>query len=177
MSANDPQINKALSGMNPEFPMIYDSRRKMILLTLKTGELSLNMGMIIRIDSNTLEIYDFKKAISGTQGIIAFQEPFSKLFIIYHTSTPVTSSHLFVDLVDDAGSLQRVEGALIDNFDGLNALAINSTGTLVAMANTCITGFCENGAGINLIDVSTHKVLPKLKSDFIGFQPSLVYFK
>lgn len=177
LAAKDPQISKTLQGMNPEFPMIYDSRRKMILLTLKTGEIPLNMGMIIRIDPNTLEIFDFKQAITGTQGIIAFQEPFSKLFIIYHTSTPVTSSHLLVDLVDDAGSLQRVEGALIDNFDGLNALAINSAGTLVAMANTCITGVCVNGAGISLVEVATHKILPKLKSDFIGFQPSLVYFK
>lgn len=176
LAVKDPEMIMAAPGMNPEFPMIFDSHRNMLLLTLKSGEIPFQMGMIIRINLDTLEIYDFKKAISGSQGIIAFQKPFSKLFIIYHTSTPVTSSHLFLDLVDESGNLQRHEGALIDSFDGLNSLSINSKGTLIAMTNTCITGYCVNGAGVNFVEVATHSLLTKINSDFIGFQPSSVYF-
>lgn len=173
----DPKTHSALPGIEPRFPMVLDTKRNKLLVTLK-GERPLNTGMIIRIDPETLEIYDFKKANAGFQGVLAFQEPFSKLFIIYHTSTPTTSSHLFVDLVDEDGTLTSASNrSLVDAFDGQDALAINQSGTLVAMANTCVSGLCLNGAGLSFVEVATNKVFPKLPADQIGFAPTLVHFK
>lgn len=76
--------------------------------------------------------------------------------MIYHTSTPTTSSHLFDYRITAADELEPTDGgAIVDAFDGIDALAINEAGTLVAMANTCVTGFCIGGAGISFVDAAT----------------------
>lgn len=75
----------------------------------------------------------------------------------------MTSSHLFVIDVADDGGLTDGNGnhALVDAFDGIDALAVHSTRDLVAMANTCAIGFCIGGAGINFIDGRSRTVLAK----------------
>lgn len=166
-----------LGGLEPDFPIAWDRRRGHLVVSC-AGVRPSNTGMLVRVDLATLAVHDVKRAASGFQGAGAFGEPFSKLFVIYHTSTPTTSSHLFVDLVADDGALTPAGGGtLIDTFDGNDALAINRSGTLVAMANTCLTGFCTNGAGVSFVDTATSTVLPKLLADQIGFEPMLVQFR
>jgi hypothetical protein len=173
----DPRTNETISGLGPDLPMVHDTRRNHIFVSA-TGNRPSNTGLIARIDPATLTVRDVKKAESGFQGAVVSRAPFDELFIIYHTSTPTTSTHLFSEHVRDDGTLESERpGALLDAFDGMDALAINTSGTLVAMANTCITGFCVNGAGVAFVDARTRTILPKLKSDTIGFAPVFVLFK
>lgn len=163
-------------ALNPDFAMAYDAKRDLIIVSA-AGVRPSNTGMMLRIEPATLAIHDVEKAASGFQGMSVIGEPYDSLFVIYHTSTPTTSSHLFVDKVAPDGTLTpEGGGTLVDAFDGIDALAINQTGTLVAMANTCVTGFCIGGAGVSFIEAKTRKVLPKLLKDVIGFEPSAVQF-
>jgi len=176
LEVQDPTSGAMMPGLEPAFAMAWDAKRNKVFVSL-AGVRPSNTGMLIRIDPETLAVHDFKRARAGFQGAVAFGEPFSKLFVIYHTSTPTTSSHLFVDLVAEDGKLTSAGGGtLVDTFDGLDALAINNGGTLVTMANTCLTGFCTTGAGLSFVDATTSAVLPKLLADQIGFEPMMVRF-
>jgi hypothetical protein len=164
-----------LDGLNPDFALVHDARRGHLYVTC-AGVRPSNTGVLVRIDTATLAVHDRIPAESGWQGIVAFAEPFETLFMLYHTSTPTTSSHLFAFSVDDSGALADATegGAIVDAFDGLDALAINDSGTLVAMANHCLVGFCIGGAGINFIDVATREKQPKLLKATLGFEPVIV---
>lgn len=176
IAVQDPKNASRASGIDPEFSMAIDDRRKMLLVAMK-GERPVDTGMLVRIDLNSFEIFDFKKAQAGFQGAFVFQDPFSRLFMIYHTSTPTTSSHLFSNEVKEDGTIVATPKALIDAFDGQDAISINKKGTLVAMANTCITGVCVKGAGLSFVEVETNQVFPKLLDQEIGFQPAFVHFQ
>jgi hypothetical protein len=165
-----------LEGLEPDYDLVHDTRRGMLYVTC-AGVRPINTGMLVRIDTATLAVHDRIKAESGWQGIVQFADPFETLFMIYHTSTPTTSSHLFAFSVDEAGTLSDADatgGAIVDAFDGLNALSMNADGTLVAMANHCLVGFCVGGAGINFIDVATQTKQQKLLKAELGFEPALI---
>lgn len=165
-----------LDGINPDFDLVHDARRGQLYVTC-AGVRPSNTGVLVRIDLATLTIHDRIAANSGWQGIVAFGDPFETLFIIYHTSTPTTSSHLFSYSVAEDGTLEKSSsGTIVDAFDGLDAVSLNESGTLVAMANHCLAGFCIGGAGINFIDAATAKKLPKLLAAQLGFQPVIVAF-
>lgn len=172
------QSPEGLTGIEPDLDMVHDAQRGQLYVTA-LGQRPSNTGGLFRIDTRAQppRLLDGKRAESGFQGIALLAAPWEKAFIIYHTSTPTTSSHLFDFTVAADGTLTSIDGpALVDTFDGLDALAMNAGGTLVAMANTCITGFCVRGAGIAFVDVETSEVLPKLLKDKIGFEPSVVQF-
>lgn len=165
-----------LDGINPDFDLVYDPRREQLYVSC-AGVRPSNTGVLVRIDVATLTIHDRIAASSGWQGIVGFGEPYERLFIIYHTSTPTTSSHLFSYAVADDGALTgSSDGTIVDAFDGQDVLALNESGTLVAMANHCLAGFCIGGAGINFIDATTKQKLPKLYAAQLGFQPVIVAF-
>lgn len=165
-----------LVGLNPDFPMTFDAKRRMVVVTA-AGDRPSDTGMLVRIDVDSLTIHDAERANAGFQGAVAFAEPFDRLFVIYHTSTPVTSSHLFANLVAADGTMQYGNSTLVDAFDGQDALAIDADGLFVAMANTCVAGFCIGGAGVSFVDTHTGTVLPKLMADQIGFEPTIVQFR
>jgi len=165
------------SGLEPDLPMVLDTKRNQVFVTA-LGDRPRDTGMLFRINVADLTIHDVKKAESGFQGAISFREPFSDFFMIYHTSTPTTSTHLFTGSVDNAGKLDvPAQKTLVDAFDGLDAMDINQRGTLVALANICATGFCIKGAGVNFVDAKSKAVLPKLLAAQIGFEPEMVVFK
>ena len=167
-----------LEGLEPDFDLVHDTRRGILYVTC-AGVRPINTGTLVRIDTATLAVHDRIRADSGWQGIVQFTDPFEILFMIYHTSTPTTSSHLFAFSVDDAGALHDADptrGALVDAFDGLNALSMNADGTLVAMANHCAAGFCVGGAGINFLDVATQQKHQKLLKAELGFEPVIIEF-
>jgi hypothetical protein len=167
-----------LEGLEPDFDLVHDTRRGILYVTC-AGVRPINTGTLVRIDTATLAVHDRIKAEAGWQGIVQFADPFEILMMIYHTSTPTTSSHLFAFAVDDAGMMRDADptvGALIDAFDGMDALSMNADGTLVAMANHCLVGFCVGGAGINFIDVATQAKQPKLLKAELGFEPAFVEF-
>jgi hypothetical protein len=164
-----------LTGYNPDLDMAYDEQRSLLYVSA-LGERPSSTGGLFRIDTERLALHDVKRAQSGFQGIATLASP-TTAFIIYHTSTPTTSSHLFDYRITADGELEPTDGgALVDAFDGLDALAIDAQGKLVAMANNCVTGFCIGGAGINFVDAETSEVLPKLREDKLGFEPSIVAF-
>ncbi|WP_394846169.1 hypothetical protein LZC95_01740 [Pendulispora brunnea] len=163
------------SGLEPDLPMVLDAKRNLLLVTA-IGVRPQDTGMLFRIDTKGLAVHDVKEAQSGFQGAVSFRAPYSDLFIIYHTSTPTTSTHLFSALVKADGTIQDRTGSLVDAFDGMDAVDMNAKGTLVALANTCITGFCTKGAGVNFVDAKTRKVLPKLLASEMGFEPTFVLF-
>jgi hypothetical protein len=164
-------------GLNPDFAMVLDPTRNHLYVAL-SGNRPADTGLLVRIDTATLAIHDYKLAESGFQGALVFGEPFTSLYMLYHTSTPVTSSHLFAYTVEASGALVSTSGGTLnDAFDGIDALTINAGGTLVAMANTCSIGFCIGGAGITFIEAATRKVLPKLMKELIGFEPAMVQLK
>ena len=165
-----------LDGVNPDFDLVHDPIRKHLYVTC-AGVRPSNTGVLVRIDTETLAIHDRIPASSGWQGIVQFGDPFETLFMLYHTSTPTTSSHLFAYSVDADGALEGFgTGTLVDAFDGIDALSINAGGTLVAMANHCAVGFCIGGAGLNFVDATSRQVLPKLLADQLGFEPMIVQF-
>lgn len=173
----DPNEDEPLSGLNPRFEMLHDTTRDLIYVSA-IGNRPANTGLLARIDAETFEVRDVKRATSGFQGTIVGRAPFDDLFVIYHTSTPTTSSHLFYQHVATDGALDaEAPQTIVDAFDGMDALAINASGSLVAMANTCITGFCINGAGVAFVDARTRRVVTKLKSDKIGYEPVFVTFR
>jgi hypothetical protein len=166
-----------LSGLEPDLPMVLDTKRNQVFVTAQ-GDRPRDTGMLFRIDAAQLTIHDVKKAESGFQGAISFRQPFSDFFMIYHTSTPTTSTHLFTGSVSNDGKLDvPPQKTLVDAFDGLDAMDINQRGTLVALANVCAAGFCIKGAGVNFVDAKTKAVLPKLLAAQIGFEPEMVVFK
>jgi hypothetical protein len=176
LAGNDARTNEPLSGIEPSLPMVHDTRRDAIFVSA-VGNRPSDTGLLARIDATSLAVRDVHRAEAGFQGAVVARAPFSELFVIFHTSTPTTSSHLFRSKLSDDGAIAIEEGgAIVDTFDGLDALAINESGTLVAMANTCVTGFCIGGAGVSFVDARTRAVLPKLSAAAIGFEPSFVLF-
>ena len=168
---------QTIVGTSPDFAMAYDARRDRVLVSA-AGVRPVTTGGFFRIDATSLALHDVTAAHSGFQGVAVIGPPFDTLFMIYHTSTPTTSSHLFAyDVAADGTLTSPNTGTLVDAFDGIDALAINSAGTLVAMANTCVTGFCIGGAGVNLVDARTRAIQPKVKKDVIGFEPGFVVFR
>ncbi len=163
-------------GLNARLPMVFDATRNAVLVPVG-GVRPSNTGMLFRVDAKALAITRVDAANSGFQGQVLFAPNDSKLFIVYHTSTPSDSSHLFDNRVATDGTLAPTsEGALIDTFDGVDALDVNAAKTLVGMANGCAAGFCIGGAGINFINAKTSEILPKLMASDIGFEPSLIAF-
>lgn len=177
VAGHDPRYNQDFSGLNPDFEMVHDTERHLVYVSAY-GNRPSNTGLVARIDTSTLTVKDVKRADAGFQGVVVSASPFNDLFVIYHTSTPTTSSHLFHERVGQDGTLEgQSPGAIIDAFDGMDALAINKSGTLVAMANTCITGFCIGGAGVAFVDAHTREKKAKLLKDKIGYEPVFVTFK
>jgi len=165
-----------LDCIEPDFDLVHDTLRGHLYVTC-AGVRPSNTGGLVRIDTKALAIHDRQPASAGWQGIVQFADPFETLFMLYHTSTPTTSSHLFAFGVDDAGKIiDGHDGTIVDAFDGIDALSMNADGTLVAMANHCAAGFCIGGAGINFIDTVTKKKQQKLLKDQLGFEPVIIQF-
>ena len=165
-----------LDGLEPDFDLVHDTRRNHLYVTC-AGVRPINTGVLVRIDPTTLAVHDRHPAGAGWQGIVQLADPFDTLFVIFHTSTPTTSSHLFASPLAADGTIGDGEGgAIVDAFDGLDALNMNKDGTLVAMANHCLVGFCIGGAGINFIDTITLDKQQKLLKAELGFEPVLAIF-
>lgn len=176
LEGRDASSGSDISGFEPDLPFIFDAKRNRLLVTA-TGNRPSNTGLLARLNPQTLTI-DTVERSRTFQGAVAFDHSFDRMFLVEHTSTPVTSSHLIPIDVDEDGNLHPVQGApLIDAFDGTDAIAMNPSGTLLAMANSCLLGFCFDGAGVSFVDARTREVLPKLMSDAIGFEPILVEFE
>lgn len=172
----DRRTSTTLAGLEPDLPMAIDRKRQQLWVTA-IGNRPSNTGLVARIDLATLSVHDVLRANSGFQGAVVMHEPFDELFVIYHTSTPTTSSHLFTGTLGPDGAVEQRTKTLVDAFDGLDALVLNASGTLAVMANACFTGFCIGGAGLNFVDAKTKQILPKLKADMIGFEPVLVQIR
>lgn len=176
LELRNPTTGTLIAGLEPDFPMVWDARRDLLMVTAR-GNRPSDTGMFVRIDTNTLTIHDAKRADSGFQGAVAMAAPFTSLFMLYHTSTPTSSTHMFVFDVDAAGTLTQNPGTLVDAFDELDAIAVNDDGTLAVMANACFAGVCPQGSGLSFIDVRTRQRLPKLMADQLGLAPELVVFR
>ena len=188
LQVKDPKTGAALPGIEgirhidgfpdmpiANLPIVLDPQRNKLLVPL--GSDRKDTGMMVRVDPETLSVLDFLKS-SAFQGEIALGRPFTRMFKVEHTRTPTDSSHLMVYSVADDGTLTPLRQApLVDAFDGQDALTINGSGTLAAMANSCPAGFCIGGAGVRFIDANTNALLPKLMANEIGFEPTFVLFK
>ncbi len=164
-------------GLRPALPMAFDATRNAIWVPL-SGIRPSNTGMLLKIDVKALAVSQSIPATSGFQGALVLSAREAKMYVLYHTSTPTDSSHLFSSTFDGAGvPVQDSDETLIDTFDGIDALAIDSSRKLVAMGNGCAAGFCIGGAGINFVNAATREVLPKLMAAEIGFEPAMVVFQ
>jgi hypothetical protein len=167
----------AMPGLKPSLPMAFDGTRNAIWVPL-SGVRPSNTGMLLKVDVPTLAVSQTIPADSGFQGALVVSAKDAKMYVLYHTSTPTDSSHLFSSTFDRAGlPVQDGEETLIDAFDGIDAVAIDSSKRLVAMGNGCAAGFCIGGAGINFVNAETRAVLPKLMAAEIGFEPAMVVFQ
>jgi prepilin-type processing-associated H-X9-DG protein len=174
----DPVRSQVIPAINPDLPMVFDALRNKVLVTAR-GIPNADTGMIVRIDAASLELDPYsERAQAGYQGAIAGRSPLSRLFVIYHTHTPVYSSHLFYFDVADDGAMTLGPGrTLVDAFDGRDQVHVNDAGTLAVMVNTCKYTFCMDGAGLNFVDAARGTILPKLRAEVIGFEPSWMLFQ
>jgi hypothetical protein len=161
-------------GINPRLPMVYDSKRNVVIVP-SSGERPRDTGLLSYIHASKLEIKHSGETTAGFQGPVVLADNNSRQFTLYHTSTPTDSSHLFSgEISKDGSSVKHNSGTIVDAFDGIDALAGDSSQKVVAMANTCVTGFCVGGSGVNFIDGKADKKQNKLMADEIGFEPSMV---
>jgi hypothetical protein len=177
LEGTGPDGQPGMPGLRPTLPMVFDNTRNAIWVPL-SGARPTNTGMLLRVDVPTLSVRQTIPAASGFQGALVLAAKDTRMYLLYHTSTPTDSSHLFSLTFDGSGlPVHDSDETLIDTFDGIDALAIDSSKKLVAMGNGCAAGFCIGGAGINFVNAETREVLPKLMAAEIGFEPAMVVFK
>ena len=176
LELRDAASGRVTPGLEPDLPMVWDARRELLLVTAR-GNRPADTGMLVRLDTTRLAIHDVVRAASGFQGAVAMAAPFETMFVLYHTSTPTSSTHLFAYDVADDGRLTSRAGTLADAFDELDALAVDDDGALAVMANACFAGICPHGSGLSFVDARTGAVLPKLMAAQLGFDPTLVVFR
>jgi hypothetical protein len=172
--ADPADPSKKLVGVHPDGPMIKDGDR--VFVTAKGARPS-NTGMLLRLNLASLSLDPWvEPASSGFQGPISIG-PKRDMFIAYHTSTPVASTHLFHYQLDANGDPQpRGGGALLDVFEEVEAFPANTDGTLFALPVSCPAGFCIGGAGISFVgtDGAVH---PRLGAQELGMKPAFVLFQ
>ncbi len=164
-------------GFNPGGAMLVDEAHGKLLLTAR-GFRPSNTGMVLRIDLARLELDPWSfHADSGFQGGLALGAHADELFIAYHTSTPVASTHFFDYRVGDDGALVREHpGALLDAFEVIDTYPVNASRSLFAVPVRCSLGFCLGGKGVTFIDMKTSEVYPRLSATDLGLTPSFVLF-
>lgn len=164
-------------GYDPGGAMIVDAVHRKLLLTAR-GFRPSNTGMVMRIDlaQRTLDPWFFR-AGAGFQGGLAPGPDASTLFIGYHTSTPVASTHLFSYRIAEDGELVGTSaGTLLDAFEVVDDYPSNASGSLFALPVSCPAGFCLGGKGVSFIDTKTATPHPRLPEATIGVRASFVLF-
>lgn len=164
-------------GYDPGGAMVVDAVHQKLLVTAR-GFRPSNTGMVLRIDLAERKVDPwFFRSGSGFQGGLAPGATPDALFIGYHTSTPVASTHLFHFEIKGNGELVESEaGALLDAFEVVDDYPSNATSTLFALPVTCPAGFCLGGRGVSFIDAKTGKPHPRLSEAAIGMSPTFVLF-
>lgn len=178
----DPNAQAKKQGFNPDGAMIWDQNHNQVFITAK-GNRPSNTGMIVKLNLASLELDPwFKNADAGFQGPIALgsaqgsSQP--EMFVAYHTSTPVASTHLFHGELKGDGSFNDIAaGALVDALEEIDGFPTNKGSTLLAFRVLCNGGGpCLGGAGISFVNMQTSVVYPRLLSAEIDIEPLLVLF-
>ena len=119
----------------------------------------------------------FYRGGSGFQGGLALGPDPATIYIAYHTSTPVASTHLFHYRIGDDGEMQIQDNrALLDAFEVVDDYPQNASSTLFALPVTCPAGFCLGGKGVSFIDTKTATPFPRFGEGAIGMSPQFVLF-
>jgi hypothetical protein len=164
-------------GYDPGGAMVVDTVHAKLLLTAR-GFRPSNTGMVLRIDlaQKKLDPWFFRGG-SGFQGGLALGPDPATIYIAYHTSTPVASTHVFHYLIGSDGEMKVQDNAsLLDAFEEVDDYPANASGTLFALPVTCPAGFCIGGKGVSFIDTKTAKPLPRFGAAVIGMSPQFVLF-
>lgn len=164
-------------GYDPGGAMVVDWTHDKLLLTAR-GFRPSDTGMVLRIDLSrrTLDPWFFRSG-AGFQGGLAAGATPNEIFIGYHTSTPVASTHLFHYRIADDGELESQDaGALLDAFEVVDDYPSNASSSLFALPVTCPAGFCLGGKGVSFIDTKSAKPHPRLGEAALRMSPSFVLF-
>ncbi len=173
---DDTEPGKSVNGKRPGGPMIVDPVAKQLLVGA-LGENARDTGGLFRISTETWTVRGAELARRGFQGPSSFRTPDNRIFISYHTRTPVASTHVFSYRLDEAGRPTTTEQeALLDAFEEVEAMPANASRTLFALPISCPVGFCIGGAGVAFVSASKVQP-PRLLASSLGLRPSLVLFR
>jgi len=180
LTAADPRDPaRALDGLEPGGPMMHDEAHGKVFVTAR-GVRPMNTGMLLRLDLAAGKLDPWvAPAEAGFQGPLALGAPGEarKMYIAYHTSTPVSSTHLFEFDLDANGNPVDVEGgAMVDVFEEVPAFAPSASRGLFAFGVSCPAGFCLGGAGVSFVSTETATVHPRLPKADLGIAPSFLLF-
>lgn len=164
-------------GYDPGGAMVVDTVHDKLLLTAR-GFRPSNTGMVLRIDLATRKLDKwFFRSGSGFQGGLAPGPDPTTIFIAYHTSTPVASTHLFHYAIAANGEMEiKHNGTLLDAFEVVDDYPSNASSTLFALPVTCPAGFCLGGKGVSFIDTKTGTPYPRFSEAAAGMSPEFVLF-
>ena len=164
-------------GYDPGGAMVVDTIHQKLLPTAH-GFRPSNTGMVLRIDLATRKLDPwFFRSGSGFQGGLARGADPARIFIAYHTSTPVASTHLFQYVISESGEMVLAHsGTLLDAFEVVGDYPSNASSTLFALPVTCPAGFCLGGKGVSFIDTKTGTPYPRFGEAAAGMSPELVLF-
>lgn len=170
---------RVVEGLEPGGPMVLVEDLRRVFVTAR-GVRPVNTGMLLRLNLETGKLDPWViPAEAGFQGPIALGAPGPdrKMFISYHTSTPVASTHLFPFDLDASGAPVRVDGpAMVDVFEEVPAFAPSASRGLFAFGVTCPAGFCVGGSGISFVGTKTATVHPRLAKSELGIAPAFLLF-
>jgi hypothetical protein len=173
LEVEDPAAPGALlHGLQPSGAFVADGN---YLYVTAKGDRPRNTGLLLRLDvaRGALDPWVLR-AQAGFQGPLALG-PGGESFGVYHTSTPVASSHLFRTAL--AAAPPRLEGeALLDAFEEVTELPASRDRSVFALPISCPVGFCVGGAGITFVTTKDGVVHPRLSAEALGGKPEFVLF-
>ncbi len=103
--------------------------------------------------------------------------PQPEMFIGYHTSTPVASTHIFHFRLGEGGEIVSQDGGtVVEAFEVNDTYPVNASRTLLAFPVHCPVGFCVGGAGVSFVNMQSAEVYPRFSAGDLGLKPSFVLF-
>lgn len=172
LKSTPPQTNREVLCQAPDLPLVQDQIRNHLIIACKGDRGANKTGSTVRVNLSNFELTNDPLEIPSTfNGHRLHSKRFMRQYELQHTSTPTSSTHVIPYSMDASGARKGLGRALFDLFDESDEVSMNADETLGMMANACLSGFCFKGKGITFFKIEDGQLLPKLKSDLIGFDP------